>query len=50
MLLSQALDTVLKFSPKEFAALSDLLSPETSLAEDVFMNSKALSTNDFISI
>ncbi|HGM6830536.1 transposase domain-containing protein, partial [Serratia marcescens] len=28
MLLSQALDTVLKFSPKEFAALSDLLSPE----------------------
>lgn len=28
MLLSQALDAVLKFSPKEFAALSDLLSPE----------------------
>ncbi len=28
MLLSQALDAVLKFSPKEFSALSDLLSPE----------------------
>jgi hypothetical protein len=28
MLLSQALDAVLKFTPKEFAALSDLLSPE----------------------
>lgn len=28
MLLSQALDTVHKFTPQEFAALSDLLSPE----------------------
>ncbi len=28
MLLSQALDAVLKFTPKEFSALSDLLSPE----------------------
>ncbi|EAA7286054.1 IS4 family transposase [Salmonella enterica subsp. enterica] len=28
MLLSQALDTVHKFTPKEFSALSDLLSPE----------------------
>jgi len=28
MLLSQALDTVHKFSPQEFAALADLLSPE----------------------
>lgn len=28
MLLSQALDTVHKFSPQEFAALSDLISPE----------------------
>lgn len=28
MLLSQALDTVYKFSPQEFAALADLLSPE----------------------
>ncbi len=28
MLLSQALDTVLNFTPKEFSALSDLLSPE----------------------
>ncbi|WP_258982004.1 transposase domain-containing protein [Scandinavium manionii] len=28
MLLSQALDTVHKFSPLEFAALADLLSPE----------------------
>lgn len=28
MLLSQALDTVQKFTPQEFAALADLLSPE----------------------
>ncbi len=28
MLLSQALDAVLNFMPKEFSALSDLLSPE----------------------
>jgi len=28
MLLSQALDAVLNFTPKEFSALSDLLSPE----------------------
>ena len=28
MLLSQSLDTVHKFTPKEFSALSDLLSPE----------------------
>lgn len=28
MLLSKALDAVLKFYPKEFTALSDLLSPE----------------------
>ncbi|WP_034915612.1 transposase domain-containing protein [Erwinia sp. 9145] len=28
MLLSQALDAVLKFSPKEFSSLSDLHSPE----------------------
>lgn len=28
ILLSQVLDAVLKFSPKEFSALSDLFSPE----------------------
>lgn len=28
MLLSQALDTVHKFTPEEFSALSDLISPE----------------------
>lgn len=28
MLLSQALDTIHQFTPQEFAALSDLLSPE----------------------